>query len=298
MALAILFTLLFFFHMCYHFYLSIYIPHMVKSVNRKHSYTIALFVASFCFTLGFTLRAVSSQHGHESNSALYTASLLFIIFGPVFVCASMYLLLTHLIDFCLPFGPMQQFLGLNPGHLSKILILSDVFGFLFQCIGGAVMSGSPGSTNDTGTNVLLFGLTIQLATFTFFLGLLFLFGRRVHGGGENGENDEKEPMSPNGSAVPANWHHKKAFGMNPLVAEVVRSMWIAGLLMEIRSIYRLVEFATGSDGYFSQHEWTFWIFEAVTMWFVLLALEWYHPVKLLQSRGRAWFVDKHNGLQR
>lgn len=297
MPLGIILTLLYFFHVCHHFYLSVYIPHIVKSVNRKHTYTTALFVASCCFTLGYTLRVVSGQHGSNTSPALYTASLLFIIFGPIFVGASLCLLLIHLVEFCLPTGSMQKFLGLNPSLLGKLLILSEVLIFLTQCIGGGLMVRGNELANNTGTNVLLFGLTVQLAVSTLFLSLLFLFKRRVRGGGENGEHDEKEPMSPHGKTAAVSWHHTKAFGMNPLVVEVVKSMWIAGALIEIRTIYRLIEIATGSDGYASQHEWPFWVFEAVPMWFALLALGWSHPVKRLQSRSRAWFVNKHNGGQ-
>jgi hypothetical protein len=35
--------------------------------------------------------------------------------------------------------------------------------------------------------------------------------------------------------------------------------------MQIRSVYRLIEFAIGIDGYPFQHEWPFYVFEALPM---------------------------------
>ncbi|KAK5088731.1 hypothetical protein LTR05_002952 [Lithohypha guttulata] len=84
----------------------------------------------------------------------------------------------------------------------------------------------------------------------------------------------------------------REFGFNPLHKQVVKGMWIASILVEIRSIYRTIEFSMGVEGYLFQHEWPLWVFEAVPMWLALLVLGIYHPAKWLQQKRRSAFLDK------
>ena len=50
----------------------------------------------------------------------------------------------------------------------------------------------------------------------------------------------------------------------------------------------------GVNGYLFRHEWALWVFEAVPMWFALIVLGVWHPVKWLQQKRRSQFVDKYN----
>lgn len=34
----------------------------------------------------------------------------------------------------------------------------------------------------------------------------------------------------------------------------------------MRSIYRMIEFAGGRDGYVRTHEWPFWVFDSFLIW--------------------------------
>lgn len=78
-----------------------------------------------------------------------------------------------------------------------------------------------GSRMDVGTAILIAGLACQLATFTFFLVVLTLFCLRVSGG-HDGRSGSQEVS---GSA--------KDYGFNPLVKQVIRGMWVAGILVEV-----------------------------------------------------------------
>lgn len=63
--------------------------------------------------------------------------------------------------------------------------------------------------------------------------------------------------------------------------------------LQIRSIFRTVEFATGVEGYLYRHEWVLWAFDATPMWLTLFVLGIFHPTKWLQSKRRSWFVEKN-----
>ena len=61
-------------------------------------------------------------------------------------------------------------------------------------------------------------------------------------------------------------------------------------VLQVRSVYRVVEFAMGVDGYLFKHEWCLYVFEAAPMFIALSVLAWYHPVKWMQQSSRAEFV--------
>lgn len=221
---AIAFSVLYLIHIVYHFYLSIYIPHIRKSVANKHKYTIPLFIAAVLSTFGFSVRiaSVSSESGRASVG-LFASSTCFVIVAPIFVCATLYLMVVHLIRLCLPSGPEQTFLGISPRWLGRVFITSDVLSFLMQSAGSAIAASAnwEGESKSVGENVLIAGLAAQLATFTVYMVVLLLFCLRVSAGksgnfvdGEGSEGARK-------------------YGFNPLVKQVVRGMWIASAFVEV-----------------------------------------------------------------
>jgi hypothetical protein len=57
-------------------------------------------------------------------------------------------------------------------------------------------------------------------------------------------------------------------------------------VLQVRSIYRVVEFALGIEGYPFQHEWPLYVLEATPMLFAIAILAIYHPVNLVQKSPR------------
>jgi hypothetical protein len=52
----------------------------------------------------------------------------------------------------------------------------------------------------------------------------------------------------------------------------------------VRTIFRLIEFALGIEGYPFSHEWCLYVFESTPMYIALTALAVCHPVRLLQEK--------------
>ena len=179
-----------------------------RHVSQKHRYTIPLFVACLISTAGWAVRIISI---HELSSVpLYAISASFIVTSPIFVCATLYLLLKHLIHTTLPSeNRLQVFFRISPPCLGRVFITSDIFSFLTQCSGSGIASSGnwEGDLKTVGTNVLLFGLCLQLATFSAFLLMLGMFERRVKA-------------------------HKE-IGLNPCVRRVVKGTWTAGFFVQV-----------------------------------------------------------------
>ena len=56
-------------------------------------------------------------------------------------------------------------------------------------------------------------------------------------------------------------------------------------------MYRFVEFEGGVNGYLTNHEWNFYVFEAAMILPVLLIYNFYHPAKYLINTS--WKQNKH-----
>lgn len=129
--------------------------------------------------------------------------------------------------------------------------------FVTQGIGAtAVSTGTSKKSVDNGKTIVLIGLGIQLFAFGFFsvIGLRFNIASR-HFGNIPPTVDRKTPTNPNWMAL--------------LIA-----LNVSCALILIRSIYRVVEFADGVNGYVSVHEWPGYVFDALPIFpiFVLMCL--------------------------
>ena len=246
------FSALYFLIAIYHFYLSVWKPLISNSVNQKHKYTIPLSIASLISTLGFANRLPSVATEQSRGSfGLYGVSQVCIIIAPIFICAALYLMISHLIRLCRPAGNEQNFLRLNPEVLGAVLVVSNVLCFLLQGAGTAIAAsaGWKGDKATLGKDLLLIGLVAQLTTLTLFLIVLGMFCVRVKGG-----HREEHDLSRTNSDFAG-----RDFGFNPLAKEVVKGMWIAGVLLEVRSVYRVAQFGMGPEGYLFHHEWSLWV---------------------------------------
>lgn len=175
-AAAVIFSVLYLLLALWHFYINFI---AARQCLLKHKYTIPLSIAALISTVGYVVRIISVRN--DTSIPLYAISSSWIVISPIFVCASLYLLLTRLIRTTLPSGPGQSFFGMRPSWLGRLFISSDVFSFLTQCSGSGIASSGnwEGNMKDIGTNVLIVGLALQLATFTVFLTVMARFVRRV-----------------------------------------------------------------------------------------------------------------------
>lgn len=114
-------------------------------------------------------------------------------------------------------------------------------------------------TISLGFNVLKGGLIVQIVAFGFFLLISFRFHF------VSGSFREEWPES--------RW---KAM------------LWAlngGSTIIFVRSIYRLIEFSTGFNGYLFTHDWNFFLFESTLMLLVLAIFNIWHPARYLINIG-------------
>lgn len=116
------------------------------------------------------------------------------------------------------------------------------------------MQASGGADSmDTGANIIIGGLIVQLLCFGIFMATSVAFHIAIH----------RLPTSA--SIADKRWKRH------------MQILYITSVLIMIRSLFRLVEYVQGFDGYLLSHEVYLYILDAVLMLVVLVLFNWIHP---------------------
>ena len=128
------------------------------------------------------------------------------------------------------------------------------------------MAGGSVSSVAIGSHIVVAGVGVQIAFFGFFMIVAFIFHGRVR--------HHPTPKSQS-NALPWQKH--------------MYALYAASMLIMVRSIFRVVEYMQGNNGYLMRHEWFLYIFDALLMFTVLVIYNLVHPseIKAL-SQGGKW----------
>src|SRR4051794_29576933 len=116
---------------------------------------------------------------------------------------------------------------------------------------------------ELGKNIILVGLFLQILFFGFFLVCGGLFQYRM-------------TRSPTPTSLQENW------------AKYMYALYAAGILILIRSIFRVIEFTQGNNGTIMTHEIFLYIFDAILMLGVMVLFNVVHPGSII---GRKATID-------
>ncbi|EAW16826.1 RTA1 domain-containing protein [Aspergillus fischeri NRRL 181] len=255
---SILFTIIYIIPLIYQSYVTFIF--LRKAQTPRTNYFIPTVIGAALEVAGYAIRCASVQK--PADIALYAVSSTIIVIAPVFVCASLYMLLGKL-ETSSDGGARKPAAFLRGGSgrwLPWVFVTLDILAVLTQGSGSGIASSGnwEGSTKDAGIGVLIGGLVLQVVTFATYLVIMVWFHWRARVEG-----------------------HQLPHG----VRMVMRGVYIAGFFIMLRSIYRVFEFAFGIDSYTFTHEWPLYVLEAVPMLVALLVLGWFHPARWLAMSG-------------
>ncbi|KAK6851040.1 hypothetical protein PG995_009691 [Apiospora arundinis] len=224
----------------------------------KAWYFVCVPIGGLCQVTGYAMRAYSTRH--HQDIGIFATSTSLIILAPIFVAAGNYLLIGRLIRAVLP-SSRHRIFKVPAQRLTRIYVSFDVVCLCVQSSGSSLASsvGWIGQLADIGMNILLAGLALQVLAFSTYLCILVRFHIL--------SRSMAVPTSPPG------WFN------------VLKAVYISSILILARCIFRMVEFAEGPQGYSLQHEWLFWVFEALLMIFALVIFCVWHPSKYLGNAG-------------
>lgn len=178
---------------------------------------------------------------------------LLLLLAPALFAASIYIILGRII--LLVDG--EKYSLIPQKWLTKIFVTGDVISFLTQMCGGGIQAAGTLELLHAGEKIIITGLFLQLAFFGFFIvvaGLFHFRMTRVH-----------PALAPDASLP---WKRHMCV------------LYVASGLIMFRSIFRVVEYVQGNNGYLLRHEIFLFVFDAVLMFFVMAIFNVVHPAQV------------------
>ncbi|EAA61944.1 hypothetical protein AN9111.2 [Aspergillus nidulans FGSC A4] len=168
-----------------------------------------------------------------------------LLVAPALFAASIYMYLGRII--ALVRG--EKFSFIRVSWMTKIFVAGDVLSFLMQSSGAGILVTN---SQQMGENIIVGGLFVQIIFFGFFVTCSFIFQRRI---------SSNANALGNASTTPWLKHLYALYG--------------SSILILIRSIFRVVEYLQGWDGYLLRNEAFIYVFDALLMW-----LPWINGLQL------------------
>lgn len=117
------------------------------------------------------------------------------------------------------------------------------------------------SAQDLGEKVIIGGLGIQIVFFGFFMFVTVIFHRRMLAN-----------PTPRSLSIVAPW---KLY---------IMVLYTASVFIMIRSVFRIAEYITGSDGALQSTEVYIYVFDASLMFIVVVLFNVYHPSRIIANQ--------------
>ncbi|EMR69789.1 putative rta1 domain protein [Eutypa lata UCREL1] len=222
-------------------------------VRTRTWYLTALVIGALCETIGYAGRIVSASEepGCWTLGPFITQNILILV-APTFMAASIYMILGRII--VLTDG--ERYSLIKRRWLTKIFVSGDAVSLLLQASGGGLMSIGE-SLLDIGENTITGGLFVQLAFFGFFVAVSAIFHRRM----------SRRPTSQ---------------ARYPLVRwrSYLTTLYVTSALIWVRSVFRVIEYIQGNDGYLMTTEAFVFVFDGLLMLGALTWMNWFHPSEI------------------
>ncbi|KAH6972944.1 RTA1 like protein-domain-containing protein [Ilyonectria sp. MPI-CAGE-AT-0026] len=216
---------------------------------------IPFFIGCLFETIGYAARAYSAKQTPDWSLVPYIIQSMLILLGPAFFAASIYMVLGRLIRNL----DGQDYSLIRVNWLTKFFLLGDILSLFGQSGGGGLlaMADSESSIN-TGNKVILLGLAIQLIFFGFFIIVTAVFHVRI----------SRRPTI-------------KSQTTNSPWRKFILVLYFVSLLISVRSVFRMIEYAQGNNGSLMQKEVYSYVLDALLMLAVAAVFAVFHPSTIL-----------------
>ncbi|PCG98267.1 RTA-like protein [Penicillium occitanis (nom. inval.)] len=250
------------------YYLWYYVPSLPAAIILLVTFIVAttfhiyrLFKTRTWFCIPFCIGGIFEIYGfvfrctaHNNTSSVFSYALANngVLLAPALFAASIYMTLGRLLRFL----RAEHLSLINVRWLTKIFVIGDCLSFVVQ----ASSVGLSITGHDIGAKaIVIVGLLIQIVSFGVFGVTTVVFHRRI-------------PLSSAHPVVAGD----EAFGWK----KILYMLYYTSILVMIRSIFRLVEYSMGNNGYPLRHEWTMYVFDVVLMVGVMVVFYVWHPSSL------------------
>ncbi|KAI1344238.1 RTA1 like protein-domain-containing protein [Xylariaceae sp. FL0016] len=222
--------------------------HTWRLIRHRSLYFTAFTIGGYFEFIGYCGRIWS--HYDTLSIGGFVIQAILILVAPALFAASIYMILGRLIRTL-----RAESLSLIPiAWVTRVFVISDVVAFSLQAGGGGIQAAGTLELFHLGEKIIIAGLFVQIIMFGFFMVTAVIFQHRfVH------------------SSIVESMHQKSINWRRHL-----NVLYAVSALILVRSIFRVIEYLQGNDGYLISHEVFLYVFDAVLMMSVMvLFLIWY-----------------------
>lgn len=144
--------------------------------------------------------------------------------------------------------------------LTTTFVMGDVLSFTVQGSAAPLMAAQTNPRVAEG--LIVGGLFIQIVIFTFFIATTAVFQLRMR------RFPTPEAENPMGS-----W------------AKDIYMLYTVSMLILVRSVFRVIEFIMGKEGYLLSYEWPLYVFDALLMFAVTVIFFIRYPSQVVPQKG-------------
>lgn len=210
------------------------------------------------------------SHYHKSGLPGFIIQALLILIAPALFAATIYMILGRII--ALVDGEPYSVIRLK--WLTKIFVSGDCLSFLIQSMGGGIQAGGTLALLHMGEKIIVAGLLIQIVFFGFFVVTSVCFHLRIRA--------QPTRLSIS-SEIP--WQRNMTV------------LYLTSGIILVRSIFRVVEYLMGNNGWILQHEYMLYLFDAILMIAVVAIFLWRHPGTLFWNSPKKFRSGGDSGTE-
>jgi hypothetical protein len=178
--------------------------------------------------------------------APYVVQQVLLLVAPALFAASIYMELGKIADMT----NGHKLLLLPRRWITRTFVTGDVICFLMQAAGASLMANNAPKVRNTGSNIVVGGLFVQIVFFGGFVITALIFHRRVL-------------KKPEADSLPYGRH--------------LFALYASSALIFVRSIVRAIEFIQGFGGTIFANEAYLYGFDAAPMLLCMVVFNWIHP---------------------
>ncbi|KAI1448230.1 RTA1-domain-containing protein [Annulohypoxylon stygium] len=252
--------------------------------KRSWVWTVQI-IAILMEVVGYAVRIVSAND--PTSLSPYAVQFCVIILAPVLMAGAIYVVFGRIVFHVVPAEERTtRLLWIPPRWITPIFVTFDVVALLVQLIGAVSVSSTQATDEDAanklklGKDIALAGLAIQIGAF----GLFTIIAARFHFTSQRfvASLSWRLEEADGGKAVFVRGSSRK---INPNWRRLLYALNASCILILIRSVFRVVEFAQGSDGSVMQEEFYMYILDTLPIFLVVTSFCFFFPGSYLPFMG-------------
>ncbi|KAF2633117.1 RTA1-domain-containing protein [Macroventuria anomochaeta] len=229
---------------------------------RQKGFATGMLMGLILEVVGYAGRVM--LHMNPFNGNAFLIYLICLTIGPVFITAGIYLSIARIISL---YG--QDLSYFKPRTIAMAFMTSDFISLILQAAGGGIANSFTGAGRQTGTNIMIAGLLLQVISLAVFLLYLSYFALQCRRGSLD--------MDP----------AKVSCRERGLFKVFLVSLLLATVAILVRSTYRVAELWQGFSGELWNNEKDFMILDGGMMSLAVLLLTVFHPGPAFKEQWHA-----------